>query len=146
MSHTKLACHIVFATKERAPMLTNELRPDMHKFIGGIIRNIKGMPIEIGGVADHVHVLAGVPPTLSVAQFIGKIKANSSRWAGIRTNGRFAWQVRYAAFSVSESDVESLRHYIRNQEEHHKTVSFKEEYIALLRLHNIEFDEEHLWN
>src|SRR5437667_8421912 len=138
MSHTKLACHIVFATKERAPMLTNELRPDMHKFIGGIIRNIKGMPIEIGGVADHVHVLAGVPPTLSVAQFIGKIKANSSRWAGIRTNGRFAWQVRYAAFSVSESDVESLRHYIRNQEEHHKTVSFKEEYIALLRLHNIE--------
>jgi REP element-mobilizing transposase RayT len=145
MSHTNLLYHIVFATKERAPMITNALRPELHAYLGGIVRKLGGTALEINGVADHAHLLATIPPTISVSHFLSKLKSGSSNWAKTPTRGRFQWQQRYGGFTVSESQVERVRRYIRNQEEHHLTISFEEEYKDLLRLHGISFDENYLW-
>jgi REP element-mobilizing transposase RayT len=145
MSHTNLLYHIVFATKDRAPLITDNLRPGLHEYLGGIVRNLNGTALEINGIADHVHLLVILPPTLAVSDFMSKLKANSSTWAKRQTNGRFAWQSRYGAFTVSESQIERVREYIRHQEEHHRRRAFADEYKALLRAHRIEFDEAHLW-
>jgi REP element-mobilizing transposase RayT len=145
MSHTNLLYHIVFATKERAPLITDAVRPALHEYLGGITRNLNGTALEINGVADHVHLLILLPPTIAIADFMSKLKANSSSWAKKQTNGRFAWQSRYGAFTVSESQAGRVREYIRTQEEHHRRASFVDEYKALLRAHRIDFDEAHLW-
>lgn len=91
MSHTNLLYHIVFATKERAPLITTVLRPELHKYLGGIVRNLSGTALEINGMAEHVHALAVLTPTISVSDFMSKLKANSSSWAKAQTRGRFAW-------------------------------------------------------
>ncbi|OLE51084.1 MAG: hypothetical protein AUG51_25320 [Acidobacteria bacterium 13_1_20CM_3_53_8] len=145
MSYTNLLYHIVFATKRRSPFITNELRADLHAYLGGTARGLGGIALEVGGVADHVHILAKIKPTVAVAEFIKRLKADSSGWANRKTRGRFAWQARYGAFTVSESQVEKVRAYVRNQEEHHSRVSFEEEFKALLKAHKIEFDEKYLW-
>jgi REP element-mobilizing transposase RayT len=146
MSYTNLLYHIVYATKERAPMITNDLRPRLHGYLGGIVRGLDGVPIEINGMADHVHILARLRPTISVSEFMSKLKSNSSSWAKRQTRGRFAWQARFAAFTVSESQVERVRRYIRNQEQHHRRQSFEDELKAILKAHRIEFDENNLWS
>lgn len=144
MSHTNLLYHIVFATKERLPLITGELRPRLHEYLGGTTRNLGGTAPEVGGVADHAHLLVILPPTIAVSDFMSKLKANSSAWA--KTHDRsFAWQSRHGAFTVSESQVERVRQYIRTQEEHHRETPFRDEYIALLKAHHVTFDEEHLW-
>ncbi len=145
MSYTNLLYHIVFATKKRHPFITDELRPELHKYLGGTARGLRGIALEVGGVSDHVHVLAKIKPTVAVAEFIKQLKANSSGWANKMTHGRFAWQERYGAFTVSESQVEKVRAYIRNQEAHHRRASFEDEFKALLKAHGIEFDERYLW-
>ncbi|HEY0319886.1 MAG TPA: IS200/IS605 family transposase [Pyrinomonadaceae bacterium] len=145
MSYTNLLYHVVFATKERAPLITNELRPQLHQYLGGTARGLGGIVLAIGGVADHVHLLVKIKPVISVAEFIKQLKANSSGWANKQTRGRFSWQSRYGAFTVSESQIEKVRSYILRQEEHHRRASFEEEFKALLRANQIEFDEKYLW-
>ena len=145
MSYTNLLYHVVYATKERAPLITNTLKPRLHEYLGGIVRGLECIPIEINGVSDHVHLLVKLRPTISVSDFLSKLKANSSGWAKRQTQRRFAWQARYGAFTVSESQVENVRAYIRNQEKHHQKFSFEEEFKALLTAHRIDFDEPHLW-
>jgi putative transposase len=145
MSYTKLWYHVVYATKDRAPLITRELKPELHKYLGGTVKGLNGVPLEIGGVADHVHLLVRLQPVIAVAEFVKKLKTGSSSWANKRTNGRFAWQPRYGAFTVSESQVEKVREYIRNQEEHHSRVSFEDEFKMLLRAHQIDFTDEYLW-
>lgn len=107
---------------------------------------MKGIALEVGGVADHVHLLAKIPPTISVSDFMSKLKASSSGWSKERSARPFAWQNHYAAFSVGESQVAGVRDYIQNQEEHHRGSSFEEEFKALLRKHNIPFDDRYLWS
>lgn len=145
MSFTNLLYHIVYATKERAPLITSALRPRLHEYLGGTVRALGGIALEVNGTADHVHVVARLPPIISVSDFLSKLKSGSSGWARRQTNGRFAWQARFGAFTVSESQVERVRRYVRNQEAHHRKQSFEEEWKALLRAHRIEFDERHLW-
>jgi len=89
-------------TKERAPLITNALSPRLHEYLGGIVRGLGSIPIEINGVSDHVHLLVKLRPTISVSDFLSKLKSNSSGWAKRQTRGRFAWQSRYGAFTVSE--------------------------------------------
>ena len=146
MSYTNLLYHIVYATKDRAPLITSTLRPRLHKYLGGTVRGLDGIALEINGTNDHVHVLAKVRPTISVSEFLSKLKSGSSGWAKRQTNGRFGWQARFGAFTVSESQVERVRQYIRNQEAHHRKQSFEEEFKILLRAHRIDFDELHLWS
>jgi REP element-mobilizing transposase RayT len=145
MSYTNLLYHIVYATKGRAPLITSTLKPHLHQYLGGTVRGLGGVPIEINGVEDHVHLLVRLKPVISVSDFLRELKSTSSGWAKRKTKGRFAWQARYGAFTVSESQVDRVRLYIRNQEEHHRKVSFDDEFKALLLAHQIEFDEDHLW-
>jgi len=146
MSYTNLLYHIVYATKERSPLITRDLRPRLHEYLGGTVRGLGGIALEINGTADHVHVLAKLRSTISLSEFMSKLKAGSSGWAKRQTNGRFGWQARFGAFTVSESQVERVRHYIRNQEHHHSKHSFEAEFKALLLAHHIDFDPDHLWS
>src|SRR5258706_5145689 len=142
MSYTNLLYHIVYATKERAPLITKTLRPRLHEYLGGTVRGLDGTALEINGTI--MFTFAKLRPTISVSEFLSKLKSGSSGWAKRQTAGRFGWQARYGAFTVSESQVERVRKYIRNQEEHHRKQSFEEEFRALLRAHRIDFDEAHL--
>jgi putative transposase len=145
MSYTNLIYHIVYATEERAPLITEVLRPRLHRYLGGTVGKLGGIGLEVNGTSDHVHVVAKLT-TISVSEVLSKLKSGSSSWAKRQTKGRFAWQARYGAFTVSESQVERVRQYVRNQEKHHRRVSFEEEFKALLRAHRIEFNEAYLWS
>jgi putative transposase len=143
-TYTKLIYHIVFSTKERVPLITAEIRDRLYPYLGGVIRGEKGSLMEIGGVADHVHILARFGAAVAVSEMVKRIKGNSSHWLSQELGVWFAWQLGYGAFTVSESQVAAVRKYIQRQEEHHKRVPFKDEFISLLRKHRIEFDEDDL--
>ncbi len=147
-TYTNLLYHIIFSTKDRRPFINPKLRDRLHPYLGGIIRDLKGEPIEIGGVEDHIHILAKLPATLALSDVLREIKSNSSKWAGehgdlVRT---FAWQTGYAAFTVSKSQVVVVRKYIQNQERHHRRQTFKVELVSLLDKHEIEYDRRYLWD
>ncbi len=150
MSHTytDLLTHIVFSTEERKPFLADEIRPEVHAYLGGIVRQLHGVAIIIGGARDHVHVLACLPGDICVSECVRTLKSNSSRWAKERWSGRqsFAWQTGCGAFSVSESARKRVIEYIARQEEHHHTISFQDEFISLLRKHHINYDERYIWD
>src|SRR5882724_3815433 len=146
MSYTNLLYHIVYATKQRAPLITNTLRPRLHEYLGGTVRGLGGVALEINGTNDHVHILAKLRPTISVSECLSKLKSGSSGWAKRQTTGRFGWQARFGAFTVSESQVDRVRRSIRNQEDHYRKQSFEEEFKVLLCAHKIDFDAAHLWS
>jgi len=145
MSYTNLLYHLVCGTKDRLPLITRELRPRLHDYLGGMVNGLHGTPLEINGTADHVHVLTRIRPVISISEFLCKFKSISSGWARRQTRNRFKWQVKYGAFTVSHSQVERVRAYIRNQEAHHARISFQEEFKGLLRSNGIEFEEQYLW-
>jgi REP element-mobilizing transposase RayT len=139
-----LRYHIIFATKDRQPFLDSPLRERMHAYLGGCVRAIGGTALEIGGVSDHVHLLAGLKPTHSVADVLCTIKRGSSKWAHETGFQTFRWQDGYSAFTVGSSGVEKVRRYIASQAEHHKKKTFAEEYRQFLEANGIEFDERYL--
>jgi len=149
MAHTftNLLAHIVFSTKDRAPFIDMELKPELHAYLGGMVREIKGKAYSINGTADHVHLLVSLPPTISLSDAMKVVKANSSRWVSDKWRERknFGWQTGYGAFSVSKSNVPGVVSYIGNQEEHHRKITFKEEFLEFLRKHGIEYDERYIW-
>ena len=138
-SYTNLIFHIVYATKERRPLIDEEFQPRLYEYLGGTIRGLNGISLEVGGAADHVHILAKLPPTISVSDFLEKLKANTSKWSKSVRRG-FGWQEGYAAFTVSGSQVERVRRSIQNQREHHARSSFRDEMIALLEAHGVKHD------
>ena len=142
---TSLLTHIIFSTKERAPFIDAALRHDLHAYLGGIVRELKGTALIVNGAADHVHLLAALPPNVSTSEALRVIKTNSSRWVRETRRKAFGWQSGYGAFSVSRSNVPSVTHYIAQQEEHHRKVSFKEEFVAFLNRHEVELDERYIW-
>jgi len=146
-SFTCLTYHVIFSTKYRHRLLTLPIRPRLYEYMGGTIRSLKGTLVEIGGVADHVHLLMHLPATIAVSDSIRDIKANASKWLNElpESPGRFEWQKGYAAFTVSMSLRGSVQTYIRNEEEHHRTQTFQEEYELFLRKHGIEFRPEFLF-
>jgi REP element-mobilizing transposase RayT len=147
MSYTCLYYHIVFSTKDRRPLLDGPRLDRVIRYVSGICGNLNGKLFHGGGAPDHVHLAANVPPTKLVAGFIRDVKSNSSRWVhesfpGLQT---FAWQDKYAAFTVSPSMLDKVRRYIADQERHHRKVTFQEELIALLKRHGVQYDERYLW-
>ncbi len=144
---TNLLYHLIFSTKHREPLIVPSIREELHRYIGGIIRGEGGTLIEIGGMPDHVHIIARFKADASPAEMLRDIKANSSKWANERSGGagRFAWQAGYAAFSVSESRLAAVVEYVRNQEEHHRRKTFQEEFVEFLERHGIAYDERYLW-
>jgi putative transposase len=144
---TQLTYHLVFSTKYRQPLIQTTLQKRLYEYIGGIVSAQKGYLIEIGGIEDHIHLLADLSPTKSISDSIRDIKANASKLSNetFQSNSRFEWQKGYGAFSVSYSQIESVRHYIQNQRIHHQTKTFEEEYIKFLELHNIAFEHQYLF-
>ncbi len=144
-THLDLHYHIVLSTKERCPWIDPGRREDLHRYLGGCIRVLDAIPQEVGGVEDHVHLL-GLRATHCLADVLREIKKASSRWMHEeRQMPKFSWQEGYGAFTVSSSNVDAVRRYIRTQEEHHRRRSFQDEYRELLEKHQIPFDERFLW-
>jgi REP element-mobilizing transposase RayT len=147
-SYTCLHYHLVFSTKGRAPLITPDLRPRLWEYLGGIVRGEGGVPIQIGGTADHVHLLVTLRQQPALADFMRQLKAGSSGWVHdtFPTATEFWWQTGYGAFTVSHSGIEAVKAYVANQEVHHKGRTFQDEFRELLVRHGIEFDEKYLWD
>ena len=145
-TYTKLNIHIVFHVKSTRACLRREDLPTVFAYIGGVIKNIDGYPVTVGGIDNHIHILATIPKTMSVSDFVKTIKANSSRW--IKTLDKyyedFAWQEGYGAFCVSPSLLKKTIRYIETQEEHHHVESVRDEFIRFLKANGIEYDERYL--
>jgi putative transposase len=140
--------HIVFSTKERYPFIRPNMESELFAYMGDTIKRIGGIPHLINGTADHVHLLSSLPRTVALSKYIEEIKRNSSRWIKTKDNDyqKFAWQNGYGAFSVSSSQKESVIRYIAGQKEHHRDITFKDEFLAFLKKYNIEYDEQYLWD
>ena len=140
--------HFVWSTAGREPLIHRSWQDDLYGELGGVLRNKRAKLLAAGGMADHVHVLASLPATMSLAQVANALKANSSRWVHENTKqGKgFRWQEGYSAFTVSKSAQPRVKLYIKNQETHHRGRGYKEELLELLRRHEIEYDEKYLWD
>ena len=141
--------HLVFSTKDRRPLLREKpTRDALHSYLGGISKQLDCPPILVGGVEDHVHLLARFGRTITQAEWVKELKRVSNLW--LKERGRdyadFEWQGGYADFSVSQSNLEQVKQYIAGQEEHHSKIGFQGELRALLRKHEIEWDEKYVWD
>ena len=147
-SLAQIFVHVVFSTKNREPTLNDSIRDPLHAYIAGILHNNDGVLLKAGSVADHVHLFISHPRTCSPATLIGDIKTGSSKWMktqGPRFHG-FHWQNGYGVFSVSASHREAVEDYLGRQAEHHRTITFQDEYRSLLRKHAIAWDERYVWD
>ena len=147
-SLTNILIHAVFSTKDRAPLLRDaSLRDEMHRMLGGVSNTRGCQPVIVGGVADHVHILAHLSRTLALSDWIKEIKRQTTAWAKPHDPrlAHFSWQTGYGAFSVSQSVKTRIVRYIANQEAHHHKESFQDEYRRLLKLNEINWDEGYVW-
>ncbi len=149
MAHTftNLLTHVIFSTKDRVAYLSDELRPRVFAYMGGIVREEGGTALIINGPADHVHLLVALPATLALSDFMRVLKTNSSKWVHetFPELAAFGWQTGYGAFSVSASNAEEVRVYVEAKEEHHRTVTFQEEFVAFLKRHGVAYDPRYIW-
>lgn len=144
-THTNLHYHIVFSTKERLPLIKDEWRERLHAYLGGIVKNLEGVPLAIGGINNHVHLLVGLKSSHRLDYFVRDLKADSSKWIHTEIKEKFEWQKGYGAFTVSPLGIENVRQYVLNQEIHHRQKTFENEYVELLEKSNTPYDEEYLW-
>jgi len=147
-SLAKILVHLVFSTKHRERVLSDDVREELHRYIAGIPKNHESPAILINSVEDHIHILFSQSRNCSLADLVEEVKKGSSKW--LKTKGRafarFHWQNGYGAFSVSQSNVKQVKEYIQNQQEHHKRQSFQDEFLAFLKRHEIEYDERYVWD
>ena len=147
-SLNKIYVHLVFATKHRNPMITDEIGEELYKYLGGICKNLECNPIQVGGYRDHVHILCLLSKKITLMKLLEEIKSHSSKW--MKTKGdefkNFYWQNGYGAFSVNPSEIEIVKNYIKSQEEHHREKSFQEEFLTFLKKYKIEYDERYIWD
>jgi len=148
-SLSRVWTHLIFSTKNRYPFLTDKvLRAEMHAYLSEMLRNQACETLMVGGVEDHTHSLFALSRTLPIARVVKEVKRTSSGWikqAWPRL-AKFHWQGGYAAFSVSQSNLKDVIRYIENQEEHHKRVTFQDEYRAFLKAYGIQYDERYVWD
>jgi REP element-mobilizing transposase RayT len=148
-SLVQIYIHIVFSTKDRQPFLHDaKFRNRLHAYLNGVCENHHSPSLKIGGVDDHIHILSRLSKTLDVATLIRELKRDSSKWIKDENPElqEFYWQNGYGAFSISPSHVPALIEYIANQEEHHRTESFQDEYRRLCKKYGIEIDERYVWD
>ena len=146
-SFSQIYIHAVFAVKGRSNLLNKTWRPEVFKYISGIIENKSQKSIIVNGVADHVHIFVGLKPSIAFSDLMRDVKNNTSNFINEKKwlPGKFSWQEGYGAFSYSHSQLNNVYQYILNQEEHHKRQTFKEEYLALLNKYEIPYDEKFLF-
>ena len=140
--------HIIFSTKGRYAFIEPTVEPELFAYMADTIKRLNGMPYLINGTADHVHILSSLPRTVPLSKFIEDIKRNSSRWIKTKQGlyQKFAWQSGYGAFSVSRSRHQAVKKYITAQKEHHRTITFKEEFLSFLEKYGVTYDEQYLWD
>ena len=147
-SLARLCVHLIFSTKHREAVIHDAIRDDLHAYMAAVLNNLGCPALIIKSVEDHVHILFDLGRTVSVSSAVEDLKKSSSKW--IKTQGMefsaFAWQAGYGAFAVSESNVGAVRQYIAKQKEHHRRISFQDEYRAFLTKHNVAFDERYVWD
>jgi REP element-mobilizing transposase RayT len=143
-----LRVHVVFSTKDRRPMITPEVEPELYAYLGGTIKNLDSRCLAAGGTSNHVHLLISQSKNMALSRLIEEIKKSSSKW--IKTKGTalraFAWQDGYGAFTIGQSQVEALERYIAGQKERHKRQTFEEELVTLLKKYQVEYDERYIWS
>ncbi|SHH24987.1 IS200/IS605 family transposase [Flavobacterium johnsoniae] len=146
-TYSQLYIQIVFAVKGRQNLISKKWKDEIYKYITGIITNQKQKLIAINGMPDHIHILVGIKPNISLSDLVRDIKSSSSKFINEQKwiNGKFEWQNGFGAFSYGHSQLTNVIKYIENQEKHHKTKTFKEEYIAFLKLFNIDFKDEYIF-
>ncbi len=139
--------HIVFSTKLRVPIIHQPHENELHSYLGGICKNLECHPIKIGGYTDHVHILCMLSKKIALMKLIEEVKSHSSKWMKLKDGSlnKFYWQDGYGAFSVNPSKVDEVTAYIANQHEHHKKVTFQDEYRAFLKEYSVEYDEKYVW-
>jgi putative transposase len=148
-SLAKILVHTIFSTKERRPFLRDPaLREQLHRYLGGILNNLGCQPIIVGGAADHVHLLASLSRTCQAAEMVKEVKRGSSLWIKEQDEllRDFGWQNGYGMFSVGFSQIEDVQRYIAGQEEHHRQVSFQDEFRRFLRRYAVQYDERYVWD
>ena len=140
--------HITFSTKHRQKLITKDIEDELFSYIGGICRNLECYPFVVGGHLDHVHILCLLSPKIALMNLLKDTKSFSSSW--IKTKGHqfknFYWQNGYGAFSVYPNEIEIVKKYIMNQEEHHRRKNFKKEYLEFLSKYNVDYDERYVWD
>ncbi len=145
---SQLYIHTIFAVKGRDNIINSKFKDELYKYICGIVNNNQQKVYAINGMPNHIHILLSIKPNCLLSDLMRDIKASSSKW--INTNkyvmGKFQWQEGFGSFSVSQSQVDKVISYIDNQETHHKKLSFKQEYIGLLKSYKIEFDEKYVFD
>jgi putative transposase len=144
-SHICLNVHLVFSTKDRLPQIKPDWQDRLHAYLGGTVKGLDAVPLAIGGIYDHVHLLVSLKSKHRLDYFLRELKADSSGWVHKELTKEFQWQVGYGAFSVSPNAINGVKNYIANQAEHHKVKTFETEYLELLEASGIEFDEKYLW-
>lgn len=147
-THQQLLYHIVFSTKNRQRWLTDGFREDVFAYMAGTAKDLNGFAIKVGGFYDHAHLLVRIPAKLAVSDFVGQLKANTSKHIN-DTSGlirKFGWQDGYGAFTVSVSIKDRVVAYIENQMEHHVKQTFEDEYLGLLAKHEVEYDLRYVFD
>ncbi len=136
---------MIFSTKDRLPFIKKDWQNRLHAYLGGTVKGLDAVPLSIGGISDHVHLLVSLKSKHRLDYFLRELKADSSGWVHKELTKSFQWQKGYAAFSVSPSAVNGVRNYVLNQTEHHLEKSFEQEYIEFLEAGGVEYDEKYLW-
>ena len=147
-THQQLLYHIVFSTKNRQQWLSDGFREKVFAYMAGTCQSLGGFPIVVGGYYDHAHLLIRIPAMIAVSDFVGKLKANTSRNVN-ETSGilrKFGWQDGYGAFTVSVSNKDRVKSYIENQMEHHQALTFEDEYVEMLKKHEVEYDPRYVFD
>ena len=145
-SLSKVYLHCVFSTKNGVPLITETIQKKLHSYIVGTLSNIGSYVYEIYANPNHIHILCTLPRTITMAELISKTKTSSSKWIKTQGINNFAWQGGYGIFSVSSSKIATVEKYIRNQKEHHKKESFKDELRIFFKKYDIDFDERYVWD
>ena len=147
-SLSSVLIHLIFSTKNREPFITPAIESELYPYMATIFRELKSPSLTIDGTSDHVHTLFALSRTITIAELVEAVKTSSSKW--IKTKDRkfknFHWQKGYGAFSIGQSNVADLKRYIGSQKQHHRRVSFQEEYRNFLKRYEIEFDERYVWD
>jgi REP element-mobilizing transposase RayT len=146
-TYTALHYHVIFATKNREPCIGGDWRGDLHAYVGGILKGMEAHPLGVGGVADHVHVLVSMRPTVCLSDCVRELKKSATAWVRERYpqfQRRFQWQEGYSAFTVSASAREPVRRYIERQEEHHRKKTFSEELQEFLERSGVAYDPRYM--
>ena len=145
-TYTQIYIHIVFSVKERQKLINPAWKDELYKYICGIANAHEHKIYAIGGMPDHIHILISIKPSSAISDIVREIKANSSRWINEKNfiKGTFQWQEGYGAFSYAQSQLDTVISYINNQESHHATKTFREEYTELLQKFAIEYDEKYI--